>query len=429
MPNLERDLMRAAFNGHEDCVEALLGAGAAVNAVFKSGTTALMGAAFNGHVDCVEALIKAGADVHAVLEDGKTALMCAALNGHLECVEALLQAGAAVDAVDGLGATALMCAAQEGHTACVRALLGAGADPDSTNALGNTALHGAAIKGHADCVRALIEGGADGPDPTNEWGESALHWAAKKGCADCVQALLEAGADLNLVNKQSAGVLHLAAYHGRLECVQALLLYLSREAIYAKNGNGQTALEISQQKGFTELERWLNSADQIQQSIASLRQTLQAPASIKNQIPSNLTVTPQSIQLTDSITLKLEPDQAPCLAITNDDPNGRELQIPLKLLPTDLLYLLAPKPIQVFLEPDGIMVLLFEQYKTPLECLLKKLNPQDQQDLKDAYQASYSLTWENGQDTGTNTLSCACTIKDIQPDMPLSLNQASYSLK
>lgn len=49
--------------GHTECVEVLLEAGTAVDAVTTSGSTALHSAASNGHAAVVEHLITAGADV------------------------------------------------------------------------------------------------------------------------------------------------------------------------------------------------------------------------------------------------------------------------------------------------------------------------------------------------------------------------------
>ncbi len=53
-------------------------------------------ASWNGHAECVRALIAAKATVdHAT--DGWTALMSASSNGHIECVRALIEAKATVD--------------------------------------------------------------------------------------------------------------------------------------------------------------------------------------------------------------------------------------------------------------------------------------------------------------------------------------------
>ena len=96
--------------GHADAVKALIKAGAALDATGFLGWTALHAAALppraiwsgaglartrltligvptlsdcvasEGHADVVEALIKAGAALDATMEDGTTALICAALS-------------------------------------------------------------------------------------------------------------------------------------------------------------------------------------------------------------------------------------------------------------------------------------------------------------------------------------------------------------
>ena len=54
------------------------------------GSTALMFAAENGYTETVQALLAAGAEVNAKTDTGTTALMLAVQNGHTQ-IEALLQ--------------------------------------------------------------------------------------------------------------------------------------------------------------------------------------------------------------------------------------------------------------------------------------------------------------------------------------------------
>ena len=88
-------LIRAAREGHDDTVKALLASGAGVNAKDEQGNTALIEAARYGHDDVVRALLAGGASIQAKDKEGKTALMLAAQGGHTEIVQLLKQAGAA----------------------------------------------------------------------------------------------------------------------------------------------------------------------------------------------------------------------------------------------------------------------------------------------------------------------------------------------
>ncbi len=106
-------LMLAAYAGNLAMVRTLLAAGAQVNARDQRGWGALMKAAYNaerdrGFADVVQALIEAGADVEAPIGYGVRPLMLAAGYGETAVVETLLQAGADVLARNEGGLTALM---------------------------------------------------------------------------------------------------------------------------------------------------------------------------------------------------------------------------------------------------------------------------------------------------------------------------------
>lgn len=100
-----RDLLPDASPGLSDAEFA--------RAAGESDRTALHRAAERGRVDQIEALIAAGADVEATSEGGSTALHAAALAGLLEPIELLIAAGADVNAPNAEGWTPLHLAARE----------------------------------------------------------------------------------------------------------------------------------------------------------------------------------------------------------------------------------------------------------------------------------------------------------------------------
>jgi ankyrin repeat protein len=138
----------------------------------------------HGSSDAVDALIAAGADVNVVSKSGSTALHAAACRGKCAVVRALLGAGAHIDAVGGArGYTALMRAILYGCVDVVRVLLGSGADVSVRSNVSNrgyTALHFAARMGNSDVVPLLLEAGADVAAETDN-GQTALHCAAEFG--------------------------------------------------------------------------------------------------------------------------------------------------------------------------------------------------------------------------------------------------------
>ncbi|UYM16690.1 ankyrin repeat domain-containing protein [Endozoicomonas euniceicola] len=248
-------LHMAAQKGHTECLKVLIKAGAAVDAVLTTdGVTPLHFAAQGGHTECVELLIKAGAAVDAALvTDGATPLHLAALKGHTGSVELLIKAGAAVDAaLVTNGATPLHIAAENGHTGCVELLIKARATVDiarTTN--GATPLHIAALKGHTKCMELLInaEAAVDAARTTD--GATPLHLAALKGLTGSVELLIKAGADVDAA-RTTDGVtpLHIAALGGLTECME-LLIKAGAAVDPVRTTDGATPLHLAALKGHT----------------------------------------------------------------------------------------------------------------------------------------------------------------------------------
>ena len=182
--------------------------------------TSLMRSAWNGNKEIVEALIKHGANVDMVNDHDRSALMFAAMDGYTEIVGCLLAANAKVDLQDTDGMTALLYAAasEDLHTDIVRLLVDAGAAVDlaATNKHhkieGQTALMGACKFGHMSAVDILLDSGAD-LHKEDARGHSALFYAAQYGHEDIVKHLIAKGADANKTNSHGHTAHHFAPEH------------------------------------------------------------------------------------------------------------------------------------------------------------------------------------------------------------------------
>ena len=275
----------AAQRDDVEAAKMLLAAGANVTAVTDNGAiTPLFMACTNGSAAMIEALVKAGADVNAPKANGTTPLMIAAASGSVPAVKTLLDLGAKVDTKESVrDQSALMFAAALGRADVVKLLAQRGATlnfltkvnkvarvrfdqdgnvvedrpaPASAKAAPKSeaevdkAEAETQAKAHAELVqKATLASQSDldvlaramqmksanyrfakakekagdaaaraprrvGPEFTG--GMSALLYAAREGHADTVQALVEAGADVNLVasgDKFSPMVMALVSGH------------------------------------------------------------------------------------------------------------------------------------------------------------------------------------------------------------------------
>ena len=190
----------ASGNGHADVVELLIGKGVKVGVRNGRGETPLSCVIRSCWRDIekakaiIEALIKAGADINAKNKDGNTALHRVSERGHAKMVEALIKAGADINAKNKDGNTALHWVSECGHADVVKLLINAGADINAKNKDGDTALHRVSERGHADVVKLLIKEGAK-VGVRNKEGEKPLSRAVDNGHTKVVNMLLDKDKD------------------------------------------------------------------------------------------------------------------------------------------------------------------------------------------------------------------------------------------
>ncbi len=120
-------LMQAAHLGNVAMVNALIAAGAEVNASDERGWTALMKSAYNaelnrGFAEVAQALVNAGANIEAPIGYGIRPLMLAAGYGETAVCETLLKVGADVMARNEGGLTALMMVKQKHYVDVINLL-------------------------------------------------------------------------------------------------------------------------------------------------------------------------------------------------------------------------------------------------------------------------------------------------------------------
>ena len=218
-------ILTAAACGNQRAVEALLDAGASIEAVAggewnPSGLTPLGRALMAGHYELAEWLLERGAKPASHLSKGQSILAAAILHDQERAAHILIEAGAVTDhgslhGIDELGE--LQLAALHGRTSVVELLLRRGYPRWADAEL--PPLYLAAVFGHRACAELLLADGAepdgyvlaalgdlegarawfaerpDDLDRRDPLERTALFWAAWNGHETVVRSLLEVGAN------------------------------------------------------------------------------------------------------------------------------------------------------------------------------------------------------------------------------------------
>jgi ankyrin repeat protein len=218
------DLHRAiSVSASPERIDALIKAGADVNAANRYGVTPLSLAAASGDGRVISLLLKAGASTKAAnasLRDGRTLLMLASRTGKVDAIQQLIAHGADLNATETrTGTTALMWAALDNHADAVRALVKAGAHVNARSkvtAYPHTApgvIGDALEEGYSYVGQTVL--------PRGGW--TALMYAARQGSLDAARALTECGADLNVADPDGTPALTLAIINGHYDLATLLI--------------------------------------------------------------------------------------------------------------------------------------------------------------------------------------------------------------
>lgn len=232
----------------------LIEAGAEVNAQDHEQLTPLHLAYNTGSPEIADLLIRHGAEVNARSNQNFTPLHYAAWNSGV--TERLLQAGADLTLQNEAGAVI--------HTpsldpAVLQLLLDHGADVNLANGAGQTPLH--VHRFNLELIGQLLAAGADANRQDSQ-GRTALFDVN----LEVAQQLLAAGADLMVQDHQGRTALHQAVLEEQsFFGPELVVLFLSQAdprsgLAQVRDRQGETALELAQRLGKTELVNLLQTA-------------------------------------------------------------------------------------------------------------------------------------------------------------------------
>ncbi|KAH0563806.1 putative ankyrin repeat protein RF_0381 [Cotesia glomerata] len=228
-------------------IEHLLKRGAEINALEKSGFTALHLAILKERRPIIDLLLD---HTNIKIENNyKISPLCiAAALGDFKTVSSLINQGALINTScdydsELKSCTVLHLAARNGNKATLEILLKEGADVQARNEDGETPLHIAITKGNTEAVELLVQHGADVHSVSPKWetGFTPLHQAIANNKKEIVNILISGGADIN--SDTWILPIHYAALNDCGEIIKILL----DNGVYVDtlDRNGKTPLNIA----------------------------------------------------------------------------------------------------------------------------------------------------------------------------------------
>lgn len=304
------------------CVDMLIEHGAIVDIWDRNiEATPLICAAASGRLELVEALLKAGADVNAGLADtrnldGSTPLLWAVRARSLVCANRLIEAGAAVNSIQVYSESPIHVAAVQGDVYCLKLLLDYNADVRVLYGVERrNPLHLAAFEGNVDCIRILLHASIAQVNAKDSLGRTPLHLAALSQSVESVEELLDNGAELDCCDEMQETPLHSAVVKSRQSIDVVKLLILKGANVNARDQFGQTPLHIAAFNENSKLATLLihSGAD----LSAKNRAKISALASVVRRVPDALSAIPRTL------------DSA--VEVADNDPGDPDCQLHLDL--------------------------------------------------------------------------------------------------
>lgn len=201
------------------------------------GQSLLSAAATAGHAECVQAILEAGARVDATDSHGNSALLHAAYTGQTECCQLLLNAGANPNLKPANEESILDITLRQGHEATANLLLDWQADFTvlSINQAIDEGLEGAA--------RRMLTAKPSLLNQPGQFGDTPLIEAAKRGNVKLVKHLLDRGAHIDAQGSKRWSALMHAQYREHEKVVRLLIRRKANQKLTGSKGESLADLK------------------------------------------------------------------------------------------------------------------------------------------------------------------------------------------
>ena len=222
----------SAASGNMLSVQKILKERVNVDSRSDNSKTALMRAAMNGHIECMELLRQSGADEMAVDAKGRTVLHIAVASNRLAAVKWLLETypPPRLDLLKHRPSILLRA------TDVVKGGRSQKNLREASDAEGSKPLHIAAEMDKGEMVKTLLAAGVDIESKDN-WGRTSFHRAIISKRRDSFDTLFRSGAKIAAVDAKSVSSLHLAARAGRVDMIETLLANGAERWCFDADGN------------------------------------------------------------------------------------------------------------------------------------------------------------------------------------------------